>query len=148
MSLFPRFTQEFAPLFRLMDDYDQRTSNTTNNSFSTFRKSFTPKFDVKEIDGAYQLHGEFPGVEQKNISIEWTDANTLTVSGKHEHVKEEGDYNQAIEGGEKHPHYEKPSVQDENAAEAQGQVAKNQAQGLTQRDGNSPRYWVHSKTVS
>jgi HSP20 family molecular chaperone IbpA len=112
MSLFPRFTQEFAPLFRLMDDYDRSLSHPASSSSSSslhssnanhhdrnhpssslFRelgRSFTPKFDVKEIGDAYELHGEFPGVEQKNIKVEWTDANTLTISGRHEHVREEG----------------------------------------------------------
>lgn len=42
---------------------------------------FYPKFDVREIPTAYELHGELPGIEQKAIEIEFTDAQTLTVSG-------------------------------------------------------------------
>jgi HSP20 family molecular chaperone IbpA len=44
-------------------------------------RSFTPKFDVKELKNAYELHGELPGIEQKDIEIEFTDAQTLTVKG-------------------------------------------------------------------
>lgn len=89
MSLFPRFTQEFAPLFRLFDEYD-RAAFRNMESTSTSLRSFTPKFDVKETPEAYELHGELPGVEHKDVSIEWTDNNTLTISGRHEHVREEG----------------------------------------------------------
>ena len=97
MSLFPRFTQEFAPIFRLFDEYDRQAfrnidrdiTNTTRDLASTAR-TFTPKFDVKETKEAYELHGELPGIEQKDITIECTDNNTLTISGRHEHVREEG----------------------------------------------------------
>ena len=47
-------------------------------------KSFTPKFDVKEVGEAYELHGELPGVEQSNVDIEFTDAQTLVVRGRSE----------------------------------------------------------------
>ena len=89
MSLFPRFTQEFAPIFRLFDEYDRAAFRNMDSVGSSLR-SFTPKFDVKETSDAYELHGEIPGVEQKDVSIEWTDNNTLTISGRHERVREEG----------------------------------------------------------
>merc|ERR1712029_19797 len=75
MSLFPRFTQEFAPIFRLFDEYDRQAYRDVDRQFQSVR-SFTPKFDVKETKNAYELHGELPGIEQKNINIEWTDNNT------------------------------------------------------------------------
>jgi HSP20 family protein len=147
MALFPRFTQEFAPLFRLMDDYDNRAFRDINNQLREVR-SFTPKFDVKEIGDAYELHGEFPGIEQKDISIEWTDANTLTVKGRHERVREEGTRpGGAIEEGEK-KHYEKPSVEDE-ATESNNtnQVAKKPEQQVAKQNPNEPKYWVSERSV-
>ena len=100
MSLFPRFTQEFAPIFRLFDEYDRQAFRNIDREFNNIR-SFTPKFDVKETKEGYELHGELPGVEQKDINIEWTDNNTLTISGRHEHVREEGQRPQGfIENGE------------------------------------------------
>jgi len=157
MSLFPRFTQEFAPIFRLMDDYDRRAFRDINSHFKEVR-SFTPKFDVKEVEDAYELHGEFPGMEQKDISIEWTDANTLTVKGRHETVREEGAKPKAlIEENKEDKHYEKPSVQDETAetdasgsskpAEAQDQVAKTGSQEVAPKTEDSHKYWVSERSV-
>lgn len=141
MALFPRFTQEFAPLFRLMDDYDNRAFRELNQHLREAR-TFTPKFDVKEIADAYELHGEFPGVEQKDISIEWTDANTLTVKGRHERVRQEGTRPETvIEGGEK-----QPSVEDEKA-ESSTQVAKKPEQEVGKPAANEPKYWVSERSV-
>jgi len=46
--------------------------------------TFSPKFDVREIPNAYELHGELPGIEQKDIEIEFTDSQTLTIKGRSE----------------------------------------------------------------
>jgi HSP20 family protein len=94
MSLFPRtfITAEdptsFHPLFRLLDDFDTY-SRGNNSSGSTHRhgnalKSFTPKFDVKEHGDGYELHGELPGVEQKDVEIEFTDSQTVVIRGRTE----------------------------------------------------------------
>lgn len=53
-------------------------------------KSFTPKFDVKELAEAYELHGELPGVEQENIEIEFTDSQTLIIRGRTERTYTSG----------------------------------------------------------
>ncbi|CAD6505807.1 BgTH12-01294 [Blumeria graminis f. sp. triticale] len=45
-------------------------------------KSFSPKFDVKELGDSFELHGELPGIDQKNVDIEFTDASTLTMKGR------------------------------------------------------------------
>lgn len=44
--------------------------------------SFTPAFDVAETDAAYELYGELPGLEQKDVEIEFTDAQTIIIKGK------------------------------------------------------------------
>ncbi|KAF2645651.1 HSP20-like chaperone [Massarina eburnea CBS 473.64] len=147
MSLFPRFTQEFAPLFRLMDDYDRKVFRDLPNSQSLRNiQSFTPKFDVKEAGDAYELHGEFPGVEQKDISIEWTDANTLTVSGRHEHVREEGQRpSAAIEDASQH--YEKPTAEDEASANKEVTKQPDTSQQEVTKNEDGPKYWVSERSV-
>ncbi|KAK3671816.1 hypothetical protein LTR78_008361 [Recurvomyces mirabilis] len=97
MSLFPRIVaNEFAPMFRLMDDYANHVMTSTSGREGGFAplaqglSKFQPKFDVKETSDSYELHGELPGVEQENISVEFTDAQTLTVRGQTETVREEG----------------------------------------------------------
>jgi len=158
MSLFPRFTQEFSPLFRLLDDYERHAFRPQNSL-----RTFSPKFDVKELKDGYELHGEFPGIEQKDISIEWTDANTLTITGRHETVREEGTRpTAAIEDGaydasnkieEKKEH--QPRVEDENPTAAtetetgtENQVAKASAQQTVAKQNDSePKYWVSERSV-
>ena len=79
----------FHPLFRFLDDFDSYSQGSTTNNHNHRRggnimKSFTPKFDVKEIKDGYQLHGELPGVDQKDVEIEFTDSQTVVIRGRTE----------------------------------------------------------------
>ena len=76
-------------MFRVLDDYERASRHFANNWSSEFR-SFQPKFDVKELKDSYELHGELPGIEQKDVSIEWTDGNTLAIKGRTEKTVERG----------------------------------------------------------
>lgn len=79
-SLFSRFpSSEFAPFFRLLDVTDPFLQPRPQH------RSFVPRFDVREVGSAYELHGELPGIEQSDIDIEFVDANTLVIRGKSEH---------------------------------------------------------------
>ena len=99
--LFPRFAytpvrcgparHEVAPLWSLFDDTInelQRASRQSNRQSS--RRQWNPRFDVKETKEAYSLEGELPGVDQKDINIEFTDEHTLTIKGRHESTTERG----------------------------------------------------------
>ncbi|KAL1962279.1 hypothetical protein VTN77DRAFT_9869 [Rasamsonia byssochlamydoides] len=77
MSLFPR-AGDFAPLFRLLDDYDLHRSTRGDTSI----RSWAPRFDVRETKDAYLLDGELPGVNQKDIDIEFSDPQTLVIKGR------------------------------------------------------------------
>jgi len=102
MAFYPRFfAHEFAPalrgestnLFRLLDDYAGLVSGRSNAcgpSFTQSVRTFQPRFDVKESKDSYELHGELPGIAQKDINIEFTDATTLSIRGRTETVREEG----------------------------------------------------------
>jgi HSP20 family molecular chaperone IbpA len=154
MSLFPRFTQEFAPIFRLFDEYDRQAFRDVDSQFQSIR-SFTPKFDVKETKEAYELHGELPGVDQKNINIEWTDNNTLQISGKHEYVREEGQRPTAIESNgdqkqlESNDEKHQPTVEDESAESSNKdtQVAKQSQQQDVTKHEPKHKYWVSERSV-
>jgi len=84
---------EVAPLWSLFDD----TFNELQRASRQARKSFNPRFDVKEGAEAYSLEGELPGVDQKDLSIEFTDEHTLTIKGRTERHVEKGNRPQAIE---------------------------------------------------
>lgn len=90
MSLFPGsfYTNDlfsFPSIFRFFDEIDSYPRFAYPSSFISQAGTFWPKFDIKERQGAYELHGEVPGVDQKDIEIEFTSASTLTISGRTEH---------------------------------------------------------------
>lgn len=84
---------DFAPLFRLLDDYAKHTLNQEffpSSQQQQAIRSFQPRFDVKETQNGYELHGELPGLEANNVEIEFTDATTLRIKGRTEQVSESG----------------------------------------------------------
>ncbi|EME80795.1 uncharacterized protein MYCFIDRAFT_211664 [Pseudocercospora fijiensis CIRAD86] len=163
MSLFPRFVQDelasFQPLFRLADDYANYASRGGNGTNSTYIsrsfKSFTPKFDVKETKEAYELHGELPGIQQKDINIEFTDAQTLTVKGRTEHTREEGTrptgFIESQEQGKitdgHDSNYHKPSVEDEATMSGGNPDASKNSQVQKSEQQPQHKYWVSERSV-
>ncbi|KAK3081397.1 hypothetical protein LTS18_007071 [Coniosporium uncinatum] len=77
---------DFAPLFSLFDD----TFNGIARAQRQIRRPFVPRFNVTEAKDSYSLEGELPGIDQKDISIEFTDENTLTIKGRTEKQTESG----------------------------------------------------------
>ncbi|KAK3989200.1 putative 30 kDa heat shock protein [Cladorrhinum sp. PSN332] len=75
----------FTPLFRLLSDWDAYTQEAnTNKGRAQPRRSirtFTPKFDIREVEAAYELHGELPGISKEEINIEFSDPQTITIRG-------------------------------------------------------------------
>ncbi|KAK1253789.1 hypothetical protein MKX07_001866 [Trichoderma sp. CBMAI-0711] len=88
----------FTPLFRLLDDYDNYSRQTGKSSSTTAAPrrqqqqnqhqqqvpQWQPKFDVREVDSAYELHGELPGVAKEAVHIEFSDPQTLLIRGRSE----------------------------------------------------------------
>ena len=153
MSLFPRF-QEFPPIFRLIDEYDRATRQHHFRGLDTSLRSFSPKFDVKELKDAYELHGELPGIEQKDINIEWTDGNTLTIGGRTEHRSESGTPPQGFveEGAENKGNqreYQKPTIEDESeGGSKQTAVTKtDSSKDVAKSSEDGIKYWVTERSV-
>ncbi|OBT66963.1 hypothetical protein VE03_04213 [Pseudogymnoascus sp. 23342-1-I1] len=89
MSLWPQSfisddSSTLSPLIRLLDDYGDYRSSLRPQYRNSGLKTFAPKFDVKELPDSYELKGELPGVDRKDVEIEFSDKSTLTVSGKTE----------------------------------------------------------------
>lgn len=80
MSLFQHCSGDYAPLFRLLDDYDVHRSCRPAKRMTPVR-SFIPQFDAYEAKDVYHLDGELPGVDQNDIEIEFTDPHTLVIKG-------------------------------------------------------------------
>ena len=127
----PALSNELAPLFRLLDSAtaDLVPSSARNGPA---RRHFTPRFDVREVGQAYELQGELPGIEQKDLDIEFVDERTLVIRGRtaSEHTtapatEAETGTNKAVEAGEatatsddasdhSTTTYHKPSVEEED----------------------------------
>ncbi|KAH8123276.1 hypothetical protein ACSS6W_008365 [Trichoderma asperelloides] len=155
MSLFQRNfyspDTSFTPLFRLLEDFDNysRQGNGTVQGRRTGLAHWQPKFDVRETDTAYELHGELPGMSKENVNIEFTDSQTLLVKGKVERSYTSGTPPAgAIEGSttggaiEDKPSAHKATVED--ATEGEGEVAKTSEED---KPADSAKYWLTERSV-
>lgn len=156
MSFFPRaFISEpapsFTPLFRMLQEFDDfsQTSNDRNHQRSGAMNTFSPKFDVKETSDAYELHGELPGIDQENINIEFTDAQTLTVKGRTERSFTSG--TPAIESSktagtitESDENTYKAKVEDEAVAE---KTSTEVAKAEPKKPEPKAKYWVSERSI-
>merc|ERR1712007_37864 len=158
---------EFAPLLSLFDE----TFNEIQKASRQARKQFNPRFDLKETKEAYSLEGELPGIDQKDLNIEFTDEHTLTIKGRTErHVESgrraeasvEGEEKAAIEGA---PASEtssvkshQPSVEDEEPADssAAGNETSTVAAPVpepasepakTEPEQPQQQYWISERSV-
>ncbi|OJD12830.1 hypothetical protein AJ78_06632 [Emergomyces pasteurianus Ep9510] len=145
MSFFPRFPAgDFAPLFRLLDDYESHRAGA-EPTVSGGLRTFAPRFDVRETKDAYHLDGELPGINQRDIDIEFTDSQTLVVKGRSER-----EYT-ASSGGAAHGSKKtrQPTVEDEQATTSTTAVTrtggKSQEVGVHAPEGM--KYWVSERSV-
>ena len=166
------FGSEFAPLFRLLDS---ATADLAPLSRQRASPTFTPRFDVRELGNAYELQGELPGIEQKDLNIEFLDERTLVIRGRT--VTEENKTNEAaaestkpagaVENGaaddstsEKSVNYQKASVEDEYVDAGAESEAADKAKTPTSETGEvtptadakkvaepSFKYWVSERSV-
>ena len=160
MSFFPGSfisapSTSFHPLVRLLDDFDQYSQGRGTNGSHQSRshlKTFSPKFDVKEVEDAYELHGELPGIEQKDVEIEFTDSQTLTIKGRSERSYTSGtppsSTQGAIEGGESNGKAHKATVEDEDAATStEVTKTKGHSQEVGQAKEPGAKFWVSERSV-
>ena len=158
---------DLAPLFSLFDDTLNEVARTSRHS----RRSFAPRFDVKEVDEAYHLEGELPGIDQKDISIEFTDEHTLTIKGRSERHTESGTRpTAAVEASEKPASQEdaatpssedasvrshQPTVEDEEPANASAAAessaeavpASEPAKEAPKTEAPRSQYWISERSV-
>ncbi|SZF01003.1 unnamed protein product [Blumeria hordei] len=147
MSLFPRAffhqDQSSSPtIFRLLDEFDQYSRGLDRNTHQ-ITKSFTPKFDVKELGDSFELHGELPGIDQKNVDIEFTDASTLTIKGRIERSYSKGTPPAALVEGEA---YKAAMCEDGNSRTTK---QDNNVSVKKSEDSNTSRekFWVMERSI-
>ncbi|KAL7917631.1 HSP20-like chaperone [Trichoderma austrokoningii] len=159
MSLFQRnfYSPEasFTPLFRLLEDFDNysRQDNGTTQGRRPGLAHWQPKFDVRETDSAYELHGELPGMSKDNVSIEFTDSQSLLVKGKVERTYTAGtpaagalegnSTSGAITDGKEESSSHKTTVEDATEDGNQGEVAKTEGS----KPADSAKYWLTERSI-
>jgi HSP20 family molecular chaperone IbpA len=157
---FPGFSApdtSFHPLFKLLEDFDQYSQGNTSGGrrHRGQAKSFNPKFDVKEVEGHYELHGELPGVEQKDIDIEFSDDHTITIKGRIERSYESSNpptgfiegptaSGTITEGGENGQHKDHKAYVEEEGATKDTTVAKKDTE---QPKEPQSKFWVSERSV-
>ena len=157
---------EVAPLFSLFDD----TFHEHQRANRVARRQFSPRFNLKETEEAYSLEGELPGVDQKNLNIEFTDEYTLTIRGRIERHTESGRSPQAAEAEKKTAIEEapaasetssvkshQPTVEDEQPANSSAAAAEVAAPAPAPADKESGKtevqrqpeqqYWISERHV-
>ncbi|KAI1452364.1 HSP20-like chaperone [Annulohypoxylon moriforme] len=180
MSMFgPRFytpaEPNFTGLFRLIDDFDKYALQNNNGTAAAQQggrharhlPTFTPKFDLRETENNYELHGELPGIEKENVHVEFTDPQTIVVRGRVERTYQAGtppagllekapEASGAITEAPKEEHHDKahqPTVEDDTEGAAptsantvaetdKGKVAEQQQPKQPQH-----KFWVSERSV-
>jgi len=162
MSAFPRtfITGEpsgasFHPLFRLLEDFDTYSQGDNARSGRSLAKTFNPKFDVREVETGYELHGELPGIEQKDVEIEFTDSQTLNVRGKVEREYTSGDKPEEEIKDTKKIESHQPTVEDDTESTTENKpstaIQKNENgtdnKQVQHQHAKKPKYWVSERSV-
>ncbi|KAI1488091.1 HSP20-like chaperone [Biscogniauxia mediterranea] len=168
MSLFYRTPEpNFAGLFRLIDDCYAHQSGTNGNYNQGLQRqgarhvpTFTPKFDLKETESNYELHGELPGIDKKDVQIEFTDPQTIVVRGRVERsytsgtppaemsgaLTEGGDDTVVVGREDESAKAHQPTVEDEKeAGKTETTVEKKQQQQPPAKP--QAKYWVSERSV-
>jgi HSP20 family protein len=136
----------FGPLFRFLDDFD--TYNRSGGDIATvanrptrqLARTFNPKFDVTENHQQYELHGELPGIDQKDVDIEFVDPQTLTIRGHAERTYAQGTPPAGMLEGRKQP--EQITDGGEGGAKKKSDEGKQK-----QQEQPSTKFWCSERSV-
>jgi HSP20 family molecular chaperone IbpA len=144
MSLFYPNFDRFSPLFRLADELDR----ATRQSSQVNRRSFAPRFDMKEQKESYELQGELPGIERSNINIEWSDDNTLVICG---HTEKSYEYNsseaaEVVDGSGDEASKRHSTVENEGGS-LTSLAKESENKEIAKAGENTPRYWITERST-
>lgn len=157
MSFFPRSfygaDASFTPLFRLLDDFDSYSRETQGNQVSRQgqrARIFSPKFDVRETENSYELHGELPGLDRSNVNIEFTEPQTIVINGRVERSYSVGTPPAGLV--EDAPHKKTPAIAEggeKGAAPAaeEGKSSAAESNGGAGTRQRTDKYWASERSV-
>lgn len=169
MAFFPHANSStsFHPLFRLLEDFDKYSSesdkakNTTNNHHhgshsgpsrrSNSTLSWQPRFDVRETESAYELYGELPGIAKENVTIEFSEPQTILIRGKTErnYVSDTTSAESKPAAIEERRNSHQATVEDE--PESEGKAADwsvvNKPAAKDQQPTDKAKYWLSERNI-
>lgn len=174
--LFPQIAYHSGlnPLMRLLEDPEGCARDVQEHLDRFQRQSrlptVNPRFDVREAENQYELHGELPGVDKKNVHIEFTEPQTITIRGRversytspseseaalaAEEVKPQAQVEAAThhatvedEDGVVVQHNSKPSSPTPNKATTEVAKASPQDVKRQTRNTSAPKFWVSERSV-
>jgi len=151
----------FQNLFRMLDEFDtySRQQGTNEAGERTKRltavRTFNPKFDVRETNEAYELHGELPGIDRDQINIQFTEPQTLVISG---HVERSYTSGTPPAGLLEHSSSHRPTVEDAPADDDKsngkplaksdaGQVKTVDDKQQQQQQQPAYKFWLSERSV-
>ncbi|KAK4197484.1 putative 30 kDa heat shock protein [Triangularia verruculosa] len=162
----------FTPLFRLLEDFDNYsrdsqshdTQNGSRSSRNRAIRTFTPKFDISESAEAYELHGELPGIAREDLSIEFTDPQTIVIKGKVERTRTAGTppagllenngqaSNVITESGEEQHSSHKATVEDEKPEDEKNTTVAKTGDNKEVAYNNKPKqpeakFWLQERSI-
>ncbi|RYP21851.1 hypothetical protein DL767_009170 [Monosporascus sp. MG133] len=164
MSLFasPRYYSaaepNFSGLFRLIDDWDRHVQQQTGSSGARgagrHLPLITPKFDLKETETTYELHGELPGIEKDRVSIEFSDDQTIVIRGSIErsHTSSSGTTAEGNENGNVNvgagDNADKQAHAPEGDSGNKNKSVEKSGAGEVQQQQSAPKYkyWVSERS--
>jgi len=136
----------FSPLFRFLNDFDQyaRQEGEHRNNQRSRLSQIQPKFDICETGDSFELHGELPGMSKENVHIDFTDPQSMLISGKLERTYTAGTppagriEGTALSGA---------ITEDENAREFSNGTSIEKNLGDVERSADKTKYWLTERSV-
>ncbi|KAF8445421.1 HSP20-like chaperone, partial [Terfezia claveryi] len=106
-------------------------------------RAFSPNFDVHETAKEYVLDGELPGLDKSNLSIEFTDTNTLVIHGKIERsYTSSTPPGKLLEGGK-----QKQAITEGKEGKEGKEEEKKSREQRAESEDEPIKYWVSERTV-
>lgn len=107
-------------------------------------RAFSPNFDVHETSKEYVLEGELPGLDKKNLSIEFTDSSTLVIRGNIEKKYTAGvPPGKRLEG----THIKGSISEGEEKGGENKEEKKREGETQQHHEEEAVKYWVSERTV-
>lgn len=165
MAFFPQalYNQDksFTPLFRLLDDYNNYSRQSDDKTSRPYTRAsslpqWQPNFDVRETAETYELYGELPGVKKEDVSIDFTEPQTLNIRGKSERRYTTGTspagQAELCDGKRTTKNARQATVEDEDGDEsAPGTPASTTVEvdqpAQAQKPADSGKYWLTERKI-